>query len=248
LRPQTEILVDRVRKVAHEGSGTIQTFLLHLQSTGIDYIPTPLSLSDRLEEISYLPGVCYGAVEPRPNEAWDIERLEHLGRAVRRCHDSSVEFLSSWRGAQWFPFAEPCAAPEVICHNDLGPWNVPVDGEHIHIIDWEMAAPGMRIWDVAHIAWNWVPYFPPAERARVSFPEPYQPEARLAALLKGYGASHWTAREVLEEVLQRQSRTLELAALSISTEAMLLENWENVETDPILADQAFVRECIGNTA
>lgn len=244
MRPETEILDDRVRRVAHEGSGTIQSYLLHLRASGIAYVPRPLSLSADREELSYLPGICYSPVEPRPAQAWGINRLEQLGAAVRRCHDASVSFLERCPNASWFPFPEPCDLPEVICHNDLGPWNVPVDGEQIGIIDWEMAAPGKRIWDVAHIAWNWVPFFSPKERARVNFQEPWHAGVRLARLLKGYGETGWTVKDMLDEILRRQSRALELAGLSASTGATLLENWSKVEAEPILADQAFVRAIV----
>jgi Ser/Thr protein kinase RdoA (MazF antagonist) len=47
---------------------------------------------------------------------------------------------------------------EVVCHNDFAPYNtVFVDDRLAGVIDWETAAPGARIWDVAHTAYRFVP-------------------------------------------------------------------------------------------
>ena len=50
---------------------------------------------------------------------------------------------------------------EVVCHNDLSPKNtVYRDLGHglrpIAFIDWDIAAPGARIHDVAHVCWQFV--------------------------------------------------------------------------------------------
>jgi len=48
-------------------------------------------------------------------------------------------------------------AEEVVCHNDLSPKNTVYQGERpIAFIDWDIAAPGARIHDVAHVCWQYL--------------------------------------------------------------------------------------------
>ena len=244
-RPPTVILPDgRVRRIAHEGSATIQALLHHLRSTGIDFVPEPLSLVGDREELSFLPGDCYGPTDPRPEKAWDHRYLVQLARALRECHDASIAFMEGAIGAPWFPFAEQCDDPEIICHNDLGPWNVPISDTGVAIIDWAMASPGRRIQDVAQLAWNWVPFYPAVERAGVGAPPDLDLDRRLTQLLEAYGLPGWTKRDILEEVLRRQTRLLNLVALARQSKAMMLQNWAQVDERPILADRGFVTEAL----
>lgn len=246
IRQPTEI-VDNVlvRHVAHSGSKKIHALLAHFRAMGLDYVPEPLSLSGEVEELSFLPGVCFQPVEPRPPELWRAEHLETLGAMVRDCHDASAGVLRKYGPKGWFPFAEPCTAPEVICHNDLGPWNIPVVGDRLGIIDWEMAAPGRRIWDIAHIAWNWVPFYSPQERSRMGAPSEWQASERLGRLLNSYGAAEWTRQELLIAIVERQERAIELIALARSSGEWLLANWGGVDEQTIVEDRDYVKTLLG---
>ncbi|CAM5238482.1 hypothetical protein SGLAM104S_09370 [Streptomyces glaucescens] len=66
-------------------------------------------------------------------------------------------------------------ATDVVCHNDLAPKNTvyAVTGDAwrpLAFIDWDLAAPGERIHDVAHVCWQYLDLGPgagdPAEAAR----------------------------------------------------------------------------------
>ena len=243
-RLPTQILV---RRVAHTGSAKIQALLRHFLAKGIDFVPTPLRLTRDVEELSYLPGRCFRPDEPRPAEYWDVCHLETLGALLRRCHDASMEFLTARGGADWFPYAEAAADAEVICHNDVGPWNIPIDGERLSLIDWEMAAPGQRIWDVAHAAWTWVPFFAPSERERMGVPAPWSLNERLERLLRGYGEHDWSRADLHAAIIERQSRTLELIELARTGEHWLLANWAAVDERLIIEDRTWVQSLPPNS-
>ncbi|MFJ9176155.1 phosphotransferase family protein [Streptomyces sp. NPDC102360] len=74
--------------------------------------------------------------------------LVALARLTREFHDLTAG-------------TELAGAEEVVCHNDLSPKNTvyrPVDGalRPVAFIDWDLAAPGMRVHDVAHVCWQYL--------------------------------------------------------------------------------------------
>ena len=45
--------------------------------------------------------------------------------------------------------------PIVLCHRDLGPWNVLVDGNTVRVIDWEVARDGPALTDLVYASLHW---------------------------------------------------------------------------------------------
>lgn len=71
-------------------------------------------------------------------------RLVRVAQLVREFHDLTAgSSLADGR--------------EVVCHNDLSPKNtVYADGLPVALVDWDLAAPGDRIHDVAHVCWQYL--------------------------------------------------------------------------------------------
>ncbi|HEV2074489.1 MAG TPA: aminoglycoside phosphotransferase family protein, partial [Thermomicrobiales bacterium] len=47
---------------------------------------------------------------------------------------------------------------EVICHNDFAPYNMVFEQQRITgVIDFDMASPGPRLWDLAYLAYRLIP-------------------------------------------------------------------------------------------
>jgi Ser/Thr protein kinase RdoA (MazF antagonist) len=56
---------------------------------------------------------------------------------------------------------------EIICHNDWSPWNALFrDGRYRLTLDWDLAGPGQRLWDIGNAASCWVPLFAGATGVR----------------------------------------------------------------------------------
>ncbi|WUE60258.1 phosphotransferase [Streptomyces sp. NBC_00487] len=76
------------------------------------------------------------------------ESLVAVARLVREFHDLTVGTALA-------------GEHEVVCHNDLSPKNTVyrlVSGalRPVAFIDWDLAAPGARIHDVAHVCWQYL--------------------------------------------------------------------------------------------
>ncbi|MFI1735261.1 phosphotransferase [Streptomyces acidicola] len=99
------------------------------------------------ETLSYLDGhVAWQPVQP-PDVVSD-ESLAMVAQLVREFHDLTAG--SSLAGDE-----------QVVCHNDLSPKNtVYRDLGHglrpVAFLDWDLAAPGQHIHDVAHMCWQYL--------------------------------------------------------------------------------------------
>ncbi len=166
---------DTVRRPARVWSASVDALLLHLGSAGFTGAPRALGYDESGRQIlSFVEGY----VDPDPSDL-DESRVAQVGALIRSFHDASSTFLSG--GGQVWNVAIPPNRVELICHNDLAPWNLVRTPHALTIIDWDGAGPGSRLWDLAYAAHGFVPLSPDArldDRAAA---------ARLAALVRGYG-------------------------------------------------------------
>ncbi|MFI6321157.1 phosphotransferase [Nonomuraea sp. NPDC050556] len=87
---------------------------------------------------------------------------------------------------------------EVVCHNDLSPANTVFDGALPYgFIDWDLAAPGRRVHDVAHLCWQWLDLGP-------NIKDLAKTAERVRLIADTYGITSRT--ELLETVLWWQER------------------------------------------
>lgn len=129
-------------------SGRFAHELLGLfERSGWDGAPRFLGVDDQDREIlSFVDGyVAWGASLARVTEEASLARVAEL---VREFHDLTAG--TALAGDQ-----------EVVCHNDLAPHNTVyvrsgAGLRAVAFIDWDLAAPGRRIHDVAHVCWQYL--------------------------------------------------------------------------------------------
>ncbi len=171
---------DTVRRSAGPWSPAVHAWLRHLAPENLAPIPVDLDLEGRCETLSFLHGTALsGGVSP--GYLWRDSTLQAVARLVRRVHDAAATFTPA-RDAQWQQTAACPHGGEVICHNDLAPWNTVFDAEEpAGFIDWDLAAPGPRLWDVAFALWHFVPLYgdPDSDPFAVDVFEPRATRTRL---------------------------------------------------------------------
>jgi hypothetical protein len=180
---------DAVLRKPGERAEFVHELLRHLD--GWEGAPRFLGVDDGRERLSFIDG--YVAWE-RPWKAavTSAGALQSVGRLVRELHDLTAGTALA-------------GEHEVVCHNDLSPKNTVYteDGSRaIAFIDWDIAAPGERIHDLAFICWQY---------AELGDVERVVPQWK--ALLTGYGPTDTT--NLIPTILWWQSR----AAAGIDAEA-----------------------------
>lgn len=225
---------DTVRREAGPWTPAVHALLRHLEASGFDGAPRPLGFDARGREIvSYINGVT--APASLLGYASD-ETLVAVAHLIRRYHDAVAQFRPPAEADWRFAIGAPRAG-EVVCHNDLAPWNTVFrNGKPVAFIDWDFAAPGPRTWDLAYALWRFVPlypdaaYGPPAERAR-----------RIVRFCDAYG---FPDRSDLIEVIERRQRVLydTLAFWGEAGVPGFVEMWRSGHGDGIRRDLAYLRE------
>ena len=81
--------------------------------------------------------------------------LKEIAKMLRLYHDAVSDFplLDDWK-----PMDHTPNNIEVLCHNDFAIYNIIFNDEKpVGIIDFDVAAPGPRIWDIAYTLYTCVP-------------------------------------------------------------------------------------------
>jgi Ser/Thr protein kinase RdoA (MazF antagonist) len=176
-----------VERPAPRNARALHAYLLALKEHGFDAAPAPVGLTaDGREQLAFIPGDV--ALPPFPNWAMTKAALESVGSLLRRLHETSAAVAIDTH-AEW---PRDLADPEggtMLCHNDVCLENVIFrDGGAAALIDFDLAAPGRAVWDVAMTARYWVPMLDPTSVA-VLYPAGLDAPTRLRILADGYGLS-----------------------------------------------------------
>lgn len=175
-------LVDRP---APRHARALHAHLRALDKHGFDAAPIPVgTTAESRERLTFLPGAV--ALPPFPPWALTGPALASVGGLLRRLHDAAAA-VGVDTNAEWpRDLADP-AGGTLVCHNDVCPDNVVFrDGRAAALIDFDFAAPGRPVWDLAMTARYWVPMLDPASAAPL-YPAGLDAPARLRLLADSYG-------------------------------------------------------------
>lgn len=145
---------DTVRRELKADSVKIHKLLKHLEDKGYCYAPKFLGIDKEGREIlSFIEGEA--GHYPLKEYMWSDNVLKQIARMLRHYHDSVSDFSieESWQSVDNTP--QPF---EVLCHNDFAIYNIIFNQKKpVGIIDFDVAGPGPRIWDIAYTLYTCVP-------------------------------------------------------------------------------------------
>ncbi len=172
-----------VLRPATTHSVAVHAFLRALGEAGFDGAPRPVGFDeDGRERLLFIPGEV--PVAPYPSWSQTDNALASMGRLLRRLHDAGAGFDPS--GHSWNEaLADPAGGP-IVCHNDIELSNVVFrGGVAVAFIDFEFAAPGRPVYDLAQLARLCLPVEHEVDRNRMGWAAARP--ARLRLLADAYG-------------------------------------------------------------
>jgi hypothetical protein len=173
-----------VLRPSNPNTSSIHAFLRAVRDAGFEGASFPLGIDeDGRERLLFVDGEV--PLTPYPDWSQSDTALASVARLLRGLHDAARGFDP--QGHTW---DDSLADPEggtLLCHNDVEPSNVVFrDGIAVALIDFEFAAPGRPVYDVAHLARLWVPIDDDVDQARFGW-RPDDRPARLRLVADAYG-------------------------------------------------------------
>jgi mutator protein MutT len=145
-----------VRRPTGPWTAAVHELLQLLDQHDVPLVPELLGIDDLGREmVRYVPGATVGAGDV-PAAFRTPAVLDQIGRWLAALHTASRQFPEGERVWRRGRLARRPGA--VICHHDVSPHNIVLTptGAVAVVVDWDMAAPGHPLDDVAFAAWQFV--------------------------------------------------------------------------------------------
>jgi hypothetical protein len=175
-------------------TGSIHAFLRAVRDSGFEGAPEPVGVDeDGRERLVFVEGEV--PLVPYPDWSQTDDALASVARLLRGLHEAARGFDAS--GLTWADGLADPAGGSLVCHNDVAPDNVVFrDGVAVALLDFEFAAPGRAVYDLAHLARLWVPVEDEVDQERLSW-QPADRPARLRVVADAYGLDRDGRAELL---------------------------------------------------
>ncbi|HEY1282512.1 MAG TPA: phosphotransferase [Acidimicrobiales bacterium] len=154
-----------------------------MRQAGFEGAPTPIGIEDGRERLVFIDGDV--PLAPYPDWSQSDVTLASIARLLRELHEASRSFDPD--GLTWDDSLADPAGGALVCHNDVCPENVVFrNGIAVALLDFEFAAPGRPVYDLAHLARLCVPIEDEFDQARLGW-RPADRPARLRLVADAYG-------------------------------------------------------------
>ena len=198
------VLVDgTVRRTTGSWTPAVHALLRYLQDCGFEGAPRVLGVDERGREVlTFLAGETVGVDRPWPPWVHSDEALVEVGAWLRRYHGAVADWVPPV-DARWRTSVRAWQPGDIVGHNDAAPYNAvwlptsPTLGSEqspagsgsrlVGFIDWDFAAPCSPLWDLAFVAFSWVPLHARDVVAAEGFARFADRPRRLRLLLDSYG-------------------------------------------------------------
>ncbi len=197
-------LDNKVYRKVTKSTETIHHLLKHVRSKGIKWVPEPISFDADTEVLSFMNG---DVPHDMPEWIWSRSVLTQIASHMRDWHDATEDFVME--NAQWS--FHTGTEPQVICHDDFAPYNCVFEGtEFAGLIDFDLCAPGSRLWDMAYTAYRFIPVMPKTALGEGEETSPFdmaEMNHRIDLFLQAYGKKSppyaYTRSELLSAITKR---------------------------------------------
>ncbi|HZD64611.1 MAG TPA: phosphotransferase [Acidimicrobiales bacterium] len=177
-------------------TGAVHRLLRHVRAAGCAGVPEPVGIDvDGRERLVFIEGDV--PTPPYPHWSQTDGALVSVTELLARFHASLAEYAVAPDDAWSEELADP-ASGTMICHNDVCLENVVFrDGRAVALLDFELAAPGRPLYDLAQLARGWVPVDDDLSAYRLGWTPADRP-ARLRLVSDAYGLDEAARVELVD--------------------------------------------------
>jgi hypothetical protein len=236
---------DTVRRPLRPFSLTVQAYLAHLRDAGFTGAPVPLGVDEKGREVlSFVHGDVHGW--PLPPEAWGEDVLVALARLIRALHEASAGWVpppdAVWGGSP-ANTGTVTERTELVSHRDYATGNVVFrDGLPAALIDFDLAKPTTRLYDIANALWFWAPLREGDPRDRPPALADADLPHRVAVFADAYGMTARQRAELAPLAVDIARRYHEDSRASAELDPVWRKAWEDGGSDVLPRAEAWVRE------
>ena len=208
-------------------SGSIHAFLRAVRQAGFEGAPEPVGIDDDgRERLVFIEGQV--PVPPYPEWSQSDSALASTVELLRGLHGASTGLDP--RGLNWNDGLADPESGAVVCHNDVCLENVVFrDGVAVALLDFEFAAPGRPIYDLACLARLCVPIDNDFDQARLGW-HPADRPARLRLVADAYGLDREGRQELLTAIEDALTRAEEFIFGRVeSGDPNFVEVWDRTD-------------------